>query len=76
MVSCLKIYVKTKQDSLDKETLIMENSLIDVKVKIDVEMLYRILNNLVENSKKYADREFLEMKIVLNQRDDFIDICF
>lgn len=64
------------QDSLDKETLIMENSLIDVKVKIDVEMLYRILNNLVENSKKYADREFLEMKIVLNQRDDFIDICF
>ena len=76
LVSCLKIYVKTKQDSLDKETLIMENSLIDVKVKIDVEMLYRILNNLVENSKKYADREFLEMKIVLNQRDDFIDICF
>ena len=76
LVSCLKTYVKIMQDSLDKETLIMEDSLIDVKVKIDVEMLYRILNNLVENSKKYADREFLEMKIVLNQRDDFIDICF
>lgn len=76
LASYLKTYVKTMQDSLDKETLIMEDSLIDVKVKIDVEMLYRILNNLVENSKKYADREFLEMKIVLSQRNDFIDICF
>ena len=78
LVTCLKTYVKIILDSLDrkKETLIVEDNNIDVKVMIDVEQFYRILNNLLENSRKYADREFLEMKIVLNQNDDFIDVCF
>ena len=46
------------------------------KVQIDPEALQRILDNLVENSRKYADVPELSIEITLRKRENATEICF
>ena len=46
------------------------------EVRIDPEALQRILDNLVENSRKYAEVSELKIEIVLRKQQNTTEICF
>ena len=74
----LQTYANAAQSILDieSEELIVEENNAQIEVSIDIEQFHRILDNLLENSRKYADKVPLKMRITLNQLEDFADICF
>ena len=67
-------YVKTAASGQERITL--NTNGISAEVMADTGYLQRILDNLLENSRKYAAREPLEIDISLYRNEAGIDICF
>lgn len=62
----------------DKDQLIIEyvNHTSNSQVNIDPQKFYRIINNLVNNSVKYANREQVHLKVTLDEVKDKIRMTF
>lgn len=78
IASFLGNYVEAKQEFLaeGKEELILETGDLVEEVCVDPEQLQRVLDNLLENSRKYAASEVLRMKITLSRTSEGVDMCF
>lgn len=76
--SFLENYVKGKQEVLDSgsEEICAHTKEITSRVSIDPEQFQRILDNLVENSRKYGETTPLTMAIKLEQTKKGVSICF
>lgn len=81
----LRDYAERKQEMLRQDLagegqgaqiLYREQCEETVKVRIDPEALQRILDNLVENSRKYAEVPELKMEIILKEKEGIPEICF
>lgn len=79
-VSWLQDYEKGKQDFLtpEEESLTFHNNTgkTGISVSADPEQLNRILDNLLTNSRKYANAHPLQMRISLETAADSAVICF
>ena len=75
---CPDGYVKGKQEVIEngQEEITADTKGITAGVSVDPEQLQRILDNLVENSRKYAETTPLKMKIKLEKTPKGISICF
>lgn len=76
--SYIKHYVRAKQELLKEgeEILTADTDGITEKILVDPELLFRILDNLMENSRKYAQTTPLEMGITVTKTGEEIQICF
>lgn len=76
--SYIKHYVRAKQELLkeEEEVLTADTDGITEKIMVDPELLFRILDNLLENSRKYAGTTPLEMGITVTKTGEEIQICF
>ncbi len=76
--SYIKHYVRAKQELLkeEEEVLTADTDGITEKIMVDPELLFRILDNLLENSRKYAGTIPLEMGITVTKTGEEIQICF
>ncbi len=76
--SYIKHYVRAKQELLkeEEEVLTADTDGITEKIMVDSELLFRILDNLLENSRKYAGTTPLEMGITVTKTGEEIQICF
>ena len=74
----IRNYVKGKQEILDgeKEQIQAETGDTHLEIAIDPEQMQRIFDNLVENSRKYAERESLKMKLSLRRTTGGVEIVF
>lgn len=74
----LENYVKGKREVIDslQEEITVDTKGITAKVLIDPEQFQRILDNLVENSRKYGETMPLKMKIKLEKAPKGLSICF
>lgn len=74
----LKSYVRGKQEVIEtgKEKITADTKEITAGVLIDPEQLQRVLDNLVENSRKYSETIPLRMKIKLEKTPKGVSICF
>lgn len=73
----LKNYVKAKKDFANEECEIININVDEIKEKISVdpEQLQRILDNLLENSRKYAEIKPLVIDFNLHKTADECCIC-
>lgn len=69
-------YVKGKQEYLEEVEITADTGTVTGFARADVEQLQRIFDNLVENSKKYAEAVPLKMKLTLNRSEKGFCICF
>ncbi|MDO4340049.1 MAG: HAMP domain-containing sensor histidine kinase [Eubacteriales bacterium] len=71
-------YVKGKQEVRDdlQEEITADTQGITAKVSIDTEQFQRILDNLMENSRKYGETTPLRMTIKLEKTPKGISVCF
>ena len=70
-------YVRGKQDFLEpSEELTAQPGAVRATVQADPEQLNRILDNLLENSRKYAKAVPLKMKVTLQDTDEGVRIGF
>lgn len=71
-------YVKGKQELFANEELEIAADIkgITDRITVDPKQLSRIFDNLLENSRKYAETKPLKIKISLNQIKEDIQICF
>lgn len=69
-------YVKGKQEYLEEAEITADTGTVTGFARADVEQLQRIFDNLVENSKKYAEAVPLKMKLTLNRSEKGFCICF
>lgn len=78
VASYIKHYVRAKQELLKEgeEVLTADTDGITEKILVDPELLFRILDNLLENSRKYAETTPLEINITLTKAEDQLQICF
>ena len=78
IASFLKNYVKGKQEVMEigQEEITADTQGITVGVSVDPEQFQRILDNLVENSRKYGETTPLQMKIKLEKTPKGLSICF
>lgn len=69
-------YMKGKEQILESEKIVFRKSIPaePVRVFLDPEALQRILDNLIENSRKYSEANPLKIDISLCQQDDQINI--
>lgn len=67
-------YVQTAGSG--QERIALNTNGVSAEIMADTGCLRRILDNLLENSRKYAARELLEIDIALHRKEDRIDICF
>lgn len=77
----LEKYVEGKRETLNMEEveLTFESRLPDEEdqtVQIDLEQFQRILDNLLENSRKYAEVHPLKVQITLEQAGENLRVCF
>ena len=74
----LENYVKGKREAIDslQEEITADTKEITAKVLIDPEQFQRILDNLVENSRKYGETTPLKMKIKLEKTTKGLSVCF
>lgn len=74
----LKNYVKGKQEVIEtlQEEITVDTKGITAGVSVDPEQFQRILDNLVENSRKYGETIPLRMKIKLEKIPKGLSICF
>ncbi len=74
----IRNYVKGKQELLDKEKEQMQAETGDIHLDInaDLEQLQRIFDNLLENSRKYAERDVLKTVLSLRRTKGGVEICF
>lgn len=73
----LQHYVHGKQDYVinSNETIHIDTRQMTAEVTADQKQLQRILDNLLENSRKYAQSEKLVMDIVLSKTPEGVIIC-
>ena len=78
IASFLDRYVKTKREDLEpeKEELQFDSQGIKGDVSADPEQLRRILDNLLENSRKYGETMPLQVKLLLQKTSGGVTICF
>lgn len=71
-------YVKGKREVINslQEEIIADTKGITAKVSIDSEQFQRILDNLVENSRKYGETTPPKMKIILEKTPKGLSVCF
>lgn len=71
-------YVKEKQELFTNEELEIaaDTKEITGNVSVDPKQLSRIFDNLLENSRKYAETKPLKIKISLNQIEEEVRVCF
>lgn len=71
-------YVDTRREALEGESeeLTLETGGITKKVYVDLEQLWRIFDNLLENSRKYGKTVPLKMRISLFEGKSGICVCF
>lgn len=76
--SFLQNYIKSKQDFMDseKEEINLDTQGIKAELLIDPEQFQRILDNLLENSRKYGEKTPLIIDIGLKKTAQCILICF
>ena len=74
----LKSYVRGKQEVIEagQEEISADTKEITAGVLVDPEQLQRILDNLVEHSRKYSETIPLRMKIKLEKTLKGVSICF
>lgn len=74
----IRNYTGSKQELLDgdKETLTADTGTLTAKVSVDPEQLQRVLDNLMENSRKYAEKTPLRMQVSLSRAPKGICISF
>ncbi len=74
----IRNYVKGKQELLDKEKEQMQAETGDIylDINVDPEQLQRIFDNLLENSRKYAERDLLKTVLSLKRTEGGVEICF
>ena len=74
----LKNYAKGKQEVIEtgREEITVDTKEITAGVSVDPEQFQRILDNLVENSRKYGETAPLRMKIKLEKTPKGVSICF
>ncbi len=74
----IRNYVKGKQELLDKEKeqMQVETGDIYLDINVDPEQLQRIFDNLLENSRKYAERDLLKAVLSLKRTEGGVEICF
>lgn len=78
IASFLENYVNRKKEVMEtgQEEITVDTRGITVGVSVDPEQFQRILDNLVENSRKYGETAPLRMKIKLKKTPKGISICF
>ena len=69
-------YVKGKQEYLEEAEITADIGTVTGYARADAEQLQRIFDNLVENSKKYAEAAPLKMKLTLSHSEKGVCICF
>lgn len=71
-------YAKEKRElpGADTEEIIVHTKGIAAEICADPEQLRRILDNLLENSRKYGERIPLRVEIILHRIPQGLDICF
>ncbi|MCB6415070.1 HAMP domain-containing histidine kinase [Faecalimonas umbilicata] len=71
-------YVKGKREVINslQEEIIADTKGITAKVSMDSEQFQRILDNLVENSRKHGETTPLKMKIILEKTPKGLSVCF
>lgn len=69
-------YMKGKEQTLEGDEVAFRQSIPETSVmlSLDPEALQRILDNLIENSRKYSEASPLQMDISLCQRGDQVEI--
>lgn len=74
----LKNYVKGKQEVIEagQEEITIDTKGITAGVSVDPKQFQRILDNLVENSRKYGETTPLRMKMKLEKTPKGLSICF
>lgn len=68
----LQFYVQNKVDVDIVTYFNVENAIVE----IDMDQIYRIFDNLLENSKKYAQVDPLKICISIKEIEDVYQICF
>ena len=75
LVELIQHYVQHQQSS--EYNLSFINHLDDsLMISLDSLQIKRILDNLLENSKKYAHVDSLNIEISISSLNDFVDLCF
>lgn len=71
-------YAKVKQEFVgsEKEHIKIDTQEITAEVSVDLEQFQRILDNLLENSRKYGEKVPLMIEIALNKTPKGLSICF
>ncbi len=71
-------YAKAKQAfvGLEKEHIKIDTQGIIAEVSVDPEQFQRILDNLLENSRKYGEKDPLMIEIALHKTPKGLNICF
>ena len=71
-------YVNAKQDFMksEEEQIKTDTQGITAELAVDPEQLQRILDNLLENSRKYGEKIPLEIEIALYKTPKGLSICF
>lgn len=74
----LNNFVEGKTETNDNitETITFNSYDISAEISADPDQLKRVLDNLLENSRKYSDTDILSVYISLKKADDGIIICF
>ena len=74
----IRNYVNGKQELLDKEKEQMQAETGDIHLDVDSdpEQLQRIFDNLLENSRKYAERDVLKTELSLKRTVGGVEISF
>lgn len=74
----LNNYAKSKQEFIesDKEQIKVDTQGITAEVSVDPEQFQRILDNLLENSRKYGEKVPLMIEIALHKTPKGLSICF
>lgn len=78
LVSFLKNYTAAKTELADPEAehFVLKTEKGSMTSSIDPEQLWRIFDNLLENSRKYAERTPLEIEIRAEQKGQTVEIRF
>lgn len=74
----IRNYVRGKQELLENEPIAISADMKEItgNISVDPEQLSRIFDNLLENSRKYAQTKPLKIKISLERTKEKFLICF
>lgn len=68
-------YIKEHEFDLNEKGAIIEKELLtDIKVKVDIAQIYRVFDNIIQNSIKYSQSKDLKINIKSYEEDNNIKI--